>query len=77
VDHPPSGTFTLGPDAEVLTAEFQSPVSRTWIKIAPGVFAEYEFDRSDFDAAVHDSSAIDGSATGRVSIVMGDAERME
>lgn len=72
-----SGRITLDPDAEVQTFQLQPPNRTAWFKIAPGVFVEHSFDRSDFDTAMQTLDWVDGTATGRVRVILSDAERVD
>lgn len=66
------GIVSLGPNAERQAIHPQPETITAWIKTSDGVFTEYVFDRLDFDAAVHASSTVEGTPTGRVRAGLAD-----
>lgn len=71
------GTISLGPNPELPTVTTEASVTTAWFKVAPGVFAEYAFDRGEFGAAMPNRTLVSGVATGRVQVNLRDAERVD
>jgi hypothetical protein len=71
------GIISFGPGSENQSVEMLSPTVTAWFKIAPGVFAEYAFDRHEFGAATPNRTLVGGVATGQVQVNLADAERVD